>query len=103
MASNTAFRPHYGTNKVVAPAVASATTTIDPVDKSVMVVNSGAAIGYFRTGKVADGAVVATTADCPVANGTYLTIEKPDGHDTIAYISATGTTFQIITGEGGVN
>jgi len=96
------FKPHYGSNQVVAPAAASATITISSDDKTVRVRNSGAAnIGYFRTGKLADGAVAATTADVPVAPGETVYIEKAEGHDTLAHISAAGTTFQVMTGEGG--
>lgn len=95
------FKPHYGTNQVVAPAAASAFITIGKGDKSIRVVNSGAAIGYFRTGLVSDGAVAATVADVAVDKGTSLVIEKPQDHDTLAHISPTGTTFQVMSGEGG--
>jgi hypothetical protein len=96
------FKPHYGTNQVVTPAAASAAITIGKGDKSIRVCNSGAAIGYFRTGIAADGTVTATAADVPVLAGTCLVIEKPQDHDTLAHISATGTTFQVASGEGGI-
>lgn len=96
------FKPHYGTNIVVTPAVASASSVLGKGDKSLRVENTGATnIGYFRTGNSADGAVTATTADVPVSPGKIQIIEKPEDHDTVAYISAVGTTFQIMSGEGG--
>lgn len=96
------FKPHQGSNQVVTPAAASAVITIGKGDKSIRVCNSGAAVGYFRTGIAADGEVTATTADVPVLPGESLVIEKPQDHDTLAHISATGTTFQVMSGEGGI-
>lgn len=96
------FKPHYGTNQVITPAAASAVVTIGKGDKSIRVCNSGAAIGYFRTGIASEGTVTATTADTPVLAGQVLVIEKPQDHDTLAHISATGTTFQVQSGEGGI-
>jgi hypothetical protein len=93
------FKPHYGSNQVVTPGAASASVSIDKSDKSVRVVNTGANKGYFRIGA---GAQTATVADCPVAAGASLVVEKGDGADTIAHISAAGTTFEIMTGEGGI-
>lgn len=95
------WKPHYGSNQVLTPAAASAVATIGKGDKSLRVCNTGAALGYFRTGITADGTVVATVADVPVPSGQCIIIEKPQDHDTIATISATGTTFQVMSGEGG--
>lgn len=95
------FKPRYGSNQVVTPAAVSASITIGKNDKSIRVVNTGANIGYFRTGQVSDGSVTATTADVPVASGQSIIIEKPQDHDTLAHISAAGTTFQVMSGEGG--
>lgn len=96
------FSPHYGSNQVVTPAAASATITIEGNDKQVRVVNSGAAKGYFRTFSITDtpGGSAATVADCCVAAGMSTTITKPSGHDRLSHISATGTTFEVMTGEG---
>jgi len=96
------FKPHFGTNQVLTPAAASAAVAIGFGDKSVRVCNSGAAVGYFRTGVAAAGTVTATAADVPVLPGESLVIEKPQDHDTLAHISATGTTFQVMSGEGGI-
>lgn len=101
------FCPSYGQNQVVAPAAASAASNLLANDTQVRVSNSGAAIGYFRTfSSVAAAAVpalgVATAADCVVLPSSSVLVTKDMAHDRIAYISATGTTFQVITGCGGI-
>lgn len=102
MSVHSPFKPHLGTNQVLTPAAGSAAVTIGKGDKSIRVCNSGAAIGYFRTGLASAGTVTATTADVPVLPGESLVIEKPQDHDTLAHISAAGTTFQAMSGEGGI-
>lgn len=95
------FKPHYGSNQVVSPAAGSASITIGKGDKTIRVRNTGATnVMYFRTGFAADG-VTATTADVPVSPGETVYIEKPMDHDTLATISASGTTANIMSGEGG--
>lgn len=97
------FCPQYGSNQVVTPAAASANAAITKNCKQVRVVNTGANIGYFRTyfsGDNAAGFNVATTADCPVDAGGEIIVTKSEAHDRIAFISAAGTTFQVMTGEG---
>lgn len=93
------FNPHRGTNQVVTPAGASASVSICAKEKSVRLVNSGANICYVRIGT---GAQTATTADYPVRAGSDAILSKGDGEDTLAHISAAGTTLNIQTGEGGV-
>lgn len=96
------FRPHYGTNQNPSPAAASATITIGRGDKTLRVRNTGATnVMYFRTGQAANGAVTATAADMPVYPGEAVYIEKPQDDDTVATISAAGTTASIMSGEGG--
>lgn len=94
------FYPHYGANQVVTPAAASVTITISADDKQVRVVNSGSGLGYFRTFSSLSGALEATTADCPVRAGSDLVVTKDPSHDRLAHISAAGTTFNVMTGEG---
>lgn len=100
------FNPSYGQNQVVTPAAASAAINVRADDTQVRICNSGAAIGYFRTfSSLAAAAVpalgVATVADCPVLAGQTLIVTKDMSHDRLAHISATGTTFQVMTGDGG--
>ena len=94
------FIPWRGQNIVVSPAAASATATIGKTAKSIRFVNSGTAICYVRVG-TALSAASATTADAPVLPGTSAIFGKNQDDDTVAYISATGTTLNIQPGEGG--
>jgi hypothetical protein len=95
----TPFNPHRGANQVVTPAAGSASVSIEPMAHSVRLVNSGANICYVRIGT---GAQTATTADLAVRAGSEVVVKKGDGEDTLAHISAVGTTLNIHTGEGGV-
>jgi hypothetical protein len=94
------FNPHYGTNQVVTPAAASASVVVGAGNKQLRILNTGSNIGYFKTFISANGSVSATTADCPVGPNMATTVTKFEDHDSVAYISAAGTTFQIMTGEG---
>lgn len=92
------FMPQRGANQVTTPGAASGSVTIDKVAKSVRLVNSGANICHVRIGA---GVQTATTADLPVRAGSEIIVQKGDGEDTVAHISAAGTTLHIQTGEGG--
>jgi len=92
------FQGINGGNQVVTPAGASASVNVAPVSKSIRFVNSGANICYVRVG---NGAQVATVADTPIRASESLTVQKADGDDTVAHISAAGTTLNIQPGEGG--
>ena len=93
------FKPHYGTNQIVTPAAGAASISLDKNDTSVRIINSGANIGYFRLGLSPQ---TATTADCPVNAGQTIVVEKAMATDTLSHISSAGTTFQVMTGEGGL-
>lgn len=95
----TPFNPHRGANQVVTPAAASASIAIEANAKSVRLVNSGAGICYVRIGT---GAQTATTADTPVRAGSEVVVMKAEGEDTLAHISAAGTTLNVQPGEGGL-
>jgi hypothetical protein len=93
------FNPQYGANQSVTAAGTSASITIDANSKSVRVVNTGSTnVAHFRIGT---GAQTATAADCPILPGASLIVSKAEGQDTLAYISGSGTTLQVQTGEGG--
>lgn len=103
MTAKQPFSPHYGSNQVLTAGAASASVGIDRDNKQVRVVNTGANIGYFRTYDSTDtatGAGTASTADVPVPAGMATTITKGMRHDRLAYISAAGTTLEVMTGEG---
>lgn len=99
MTVRSAFNPRRGANSIATPAAASASVAIDANAKSVRLVNSGANICYVRIGT---GAQTATTADTPIRAGSDLILAKAEGEDTLAHISAAGTTLNIQTGEGGI-
>lgn len=92
------FMPRRGDNQVTTPAAASASVSIAADAKSVRLVNSGANICHVRIGT---GAQTATTADTPVLPNSALIVQKQMGDDTLAHISASGTTLHVQTGEGG--
>lgn len=94
------FFPQYGSNQVLAAAAASASAAINQDCKQLRVVNTGPNKGYFRTYNSNNGAQSATVADCPVPTGMATTVTKDMTHNAIAFISAGGTTFEVMTGEG---
>jgi hypothetical protein len=93
------FQPRRGQNLTASPGAASASVSLDSQAKSVRLVNNGANVCFVRIGA---GAQTATTADMPVRAGSEIVVSKGDGDDTLAHISATGTTLYIQTGEGGI-
>lgn len=94
------FFPQYGSNQVLTAGAASLTTSINQKCKQVRVVNSGAAKAYFRTYNSINGATAATVADCVALPNVPVIVTKDEGHDSLSYISATGTTLEVMTGEG---
>jgi hypothetical protein len=98
MSMNAPFFPKYGSGVVVSAAAGSASASLDPTTRQVVVTNLGTTnVAYVRLGI---GAQTATTADFPVPPGAQITLTKGLGADTIAYISASGTSLHLIAGEG---
>lgn len=94
------FEGRKGANQNVSPGAASASISIDPAAKSVRLVNTGTTnVCHVRIGK---GAQTATTADLILRANSDLVVSKGEGEDTLAYISAAGTTLSVQTGEGGI-
>ena len=93
------FQPQRGANQVTTPGAASGSVNIDKSSKSVRLVNAGANICHVRIGT---GVQTATTSDMPILAGQSIIVQKGDGEDTLAHISAAGTTLHVQTGEGGV-
>lgn len=91
------FNPKYGSGQNVSPAAASAAITIGKGEKQVRLVNTGAAACQVRLGVAG---VVATAADFHLPGGATEVITKEQDHDTLAHISATGTTLNVMVGEG---
>lgn len=96
------FAPHYGATVSVSPAAASATVSTDAMreNKQVRFVNTGVNICFVRTFDSRNGGQSATVADFPVAPNSSSTITKDESHDSVAHISAAGTTLLITPGEG---
>jgi len=92
------FQPSRGANITVTANGTSASINIDPIAKSVRLVNEGAAICYVRWGV---GNQTATVNDFVLRANSEAYVRKGDGENTIAYISPTGTTLHIQTGNGG--
>lgn len=106
MTVSSAFQPQQGANQKVTASTSSASITIGAGTKSLRVVNAGAVVGYFRTYRAADGAKTASAADTPVlpasTASSTLVIEKPQDHDSVAYVSDSATTtLHFQPGEGG--
>lgn len=93
------FNPNRGANQVLTPGVASASVVLDPVSKSVRLVNTGTNICHVRIGS---GSQTATTADLPIRAGSEIIVTRGSEENTLAHISAAGTTLHVQTGEGGI-
>jgi hypothetical protein len=93
------FAPNFGTNLVATPSASSATVSIAPNDNCIRLVNTGTNVCYVRVGT---GTIAATTADLAVRGGSEVIIRKALGYNKLAHISASGTTLNIQTGNGGV-
>lgn len=89
--------PNYNTGQVVTPAAASAQITLPKGNKQVILTNLGANVCYVRIGT---GTLTASTADFPVRAGDQVIVTKAMDDSTLAHISASGTTLQVITGDG---
>lgn len=94
------FQPQRGVNQVLTTTGTSQSISLDPVAKSVRLVNAGATNPcHIRIGT---GAQTATTADLVIRANSEIVVQKSDGEDTLAYIqSSGGTTLHVQTGEGG--
>lgn len=107
MSTYTPFMPKRGANIKTTASTASASSTLGKGQKSIRVANASTVVIYFRTYNSADEpTATASTADTPVlpasAASSTLIIEKPQDHDSVCYISDSGTGnvvhFQV--GEG---
>jgi hypothetical protein len=92
------FQGNNGQNQVQVVGAFSLSVNVAAVNKSVRLVNVGANICHVRIG---EGAQTATIADTPIQSGESLVVQKAGGDDTVAHISADGTTLHIQPGEGG--
>lgn len=95
------FNPRRGANQAVTTGAVSASVAIDPVAKSVRIVNFDSTnAAYVRIGP---GTQTATAADTPIRANSEIILQKGEGEGTLAYLSAAGTpVIHIQTGEGGI-
>ena len=91
------FNPVYGSGQKLTAAAASASVTISKGTKQFRVCNTGANPAYLRIGS---GEQTATSADLYIEAGAIETFTKFQDAETLAYISAAGTTLNVILGEG---
>lgn len=102
MTAKQPFAPTYGSNQVLTANSSSQTATIGTGNKQIRVVNSGSNKAYFKTYNSQGGTVsktASTTDVCVLAGGAFTGTINAD-HDKLAYISASGTTLEVMTGEG---
>lgn len=91
------FNPAYGSGQVVAPAAgALAVTNLNKGDQNVVVTNLGANVCYVRVSDAGD----ASTADYAVPAGAQVCLTKAPEQQRLSYISASGTSLHIMTGNG---
>ena len=97
---NKPFMPHGKANQTISTSSTSASISIDPIPKSVRIVNDGTDIVFVCVGFTS---ATATTADTPVRANSDMIIHKGIGADVVAVICPTGTsTVYVQTGEGGL-
>ena len=98
--------PARSANQKVTATTSNQTITIGRGNKSIRVLNAGAVVAYFVTYEAAKGAITCTNAETPVgpagAASSTTVIEKPQEHDTIAYLADSATAvLHFQPGEGG--
>ena len=106
MSTGTPFMPRRGANQKVTATIASQLITIGGGSKSIRVLNAGTVVAYFVTYKASDETIVCTNAQTAVgpagSASSELIIEKPQDHDTLAYLAdSTTTVLNFQPGEGG--
>lgn len=101
MSSSNPFTPRYGSNKVLTATSTPANASLDSRDNQIRIVNNGTQKAYVRTYSSEQGTVNinAAATDFMVAPGMASTLTKAT-HDTLSYISASGTTLEVVTGSG---
>lgn len=95
------INPKWGSNQSLTANSGSQSAVVNGQTKQIHIENTGTTNPvYVRTGNSKNGTVTATTADFRVSPGTVEVFTKPQDDDRLAYISASGTTLEIIECEG---
>lgn len=92
------FNPNYNNGQQVSAASASAYITVLGGNKSTCVTNLGTNVAYVRISN--DTGKTASQADMPVLPGAQIILTKSTDDNVVSYISPSGTTLHVITGEG---
>lgn len=105
MTVQSAFQPKRGANQKVTATTTSQLITIGKGNKTIRALNAGAVVAYFVTYKASDETRVCTANDTPIgpagAASSVTFIEKPEDHDTLAYIAdSTTAVVHFQPGEG---
>ena len=105
MTVSSAFQPRRGANQKVTATTSNQIITIGAGNKTIRALNAGTVVAYFVTYRASDETRTATAADTPIgpagAASSVTFIEKPQDHDTIAYIADSATTvLNFQPGEG---
>ena len=97
------FGPQFGSNQVVTLVAGVAQMrTLSSDSTAIRVLNSGSGDLYIRAYSSQSGAPVASTADYPILSGMVSTLTIGAAFDRISMLSTSGTTAQVMTGQGGV-
>ena len=95
------FNPRWGSNQLLTANGTSANATLSGYTKQIHIENTGTTNPvYVRCYLYANGVTDATTADFRISPGIIEVITKTQDFDRMSYISASGTTLEIIEGEG---
>lgn len=95
------FNPVWGSNQLLTANGGSQVAPLSKSTKQVHLENTGTTNPvYVRCYLNANGTSAATTADFRLSPGTVEVITKFQDFDRLSYISASGTTLEIIEGEG---
>lgn len=92
------FQPAYGTGIALTANAVSQTAALPLGSTTVCISNTGSGWAAIRIGATAVAA--SETVDYLIPPGMQLPISKDPSHTALTYISATGTTLQVIAGVG---
>jgi hypothetical protein len=97
MSQTQPFCPSYGSGKDLTGTSESQIIDIRKNTKQYRIVNDGLNPVYIKVGQ---GAITASEEDLKIPGGAIEVFTKFEDFDKLAYISPSGTTFNLIMGEG---
>ena len=98
------FCPHYGTNQLgTLAALGNVVKNLVATDTTARVLNTGSGDLYIRTyNSLASPAPVADNTCARISAGQALNIYADNTQDRMSLYSLAGTTFEVMTGVGGL-